>query len=376
LVAVRPPVIRAILVRFAISRLVLFGVATFAVSRLPIDAVEAQGFHLPPQSHPLLEAWARYDACWYVAIARHGYVASIGPEDMRAAFFPLFPTLIALFTPIVREPMVAGLVVSNACYLAFLLLLFAIVERRWGDQVADAAVWTYLLFPSAFFLSGAYSESVLLVMTAGALLLAMQRRWLAAGVLVACAALTRPLGGVAIIPVLAEYLATTEEFSLAALRRILPIVLPVAATAALYLLFAWRAFGNPFAILDMEAAVRGSFVGPWQPFTALWDNGRPHLHAFNSSLVDAALALGALAALPLLFAGGPPGFAWYALLLVLVPLSESLMSFNRLVLPSFPHAILLARVLDRPWRRVTVLTAFAILQAVWMAAFATWHWVA
>jgi hypothetical protein len=159
------------------------------------------------------------------------------------------------------------------------------------------------------------------------------------------------------------------------MRRLTLILLPAAASAAAYLLLAWRAFGHPLAILDMEAAVRGDIAAPWHPFVAMWQ-GLPHLHEFNNSLIDAILALGAIASLPALFARGPAGDAWYALVLVFVPLSESLMSFNRLLLPSFPHFILLARLIDRPWLRTAAFASFGTLQAVCMAAFATWHWVA
>src|SRR5262245_42522966 len=80
--------LRAVLPGFLVTRIALFAIAAFAGLRLPIDAKEAQGFHLPPQPHAILEAWARYDACWFAAIAERGYRQSIGPTpDMRAAFF-------------------------------------------------------------------------------------------------------------------------------------------------------------------------------------------------------------------------------------------------------------------------------------------------
>src|SRR5262249_10376251 len=242
--------LRAIVTRFAITRIVLFAVASVAVMRLPIDPIEARNFHLPPQPNAVLEAWARYDACWFVAIAQHGYRERISNGgDMRAAFFPLFPSLVAGLTRFVRYPMLAGLVISNTCYLVFLLLLWKIVERDWGERVAHAATWTYLLFPSAFFLSGAYSESLLLVVTAAALLLARQRWWLASGVLAGLATLTRPLGVVAIVPVLAEYVSWRRNAPVDAARELASIVLPVAAAAAVYLVLAWNVFGNPLAVV-------------------------------------------------------------------------------------------------------------------------------
>jgi len=375
-VDVSGPTLRLILSRFAITRLVLFGIASLAVGRLPVDPIEARGFHLPPQPHPFLEAWARYDACWFLTIAQHGYRDAIaGNEDMRAAFFPLFPSLIGGLTRIVGQPMIAGLVISNACYLGFLVLLWMLVERDWGAHVAHGAVWTYLLFPSAFFLSGVYSESVLLLTTTGALLMARQERWLAAGVLAALATLTRPLGVVAIVPVLAEYASRKRVASPDPAPSLACILVPAAAAAAAYVVLAWNVFGNPMAVVDMQASVRGEFSAPWEPFLEIWRHG-PRLHAFNNSVIDATLALAALVSLPVLFARVPLGYACYALVVILVPVSQSLMSFNRLLLPSFPHAILLARAMDRQWTASTLYAVFAIGQAVWMTAFATWHWVA
>ena len=90
--AVHATPVRAIPSRFAATRLVLFAIATVAVLRVPIDTGEVQrAFHLLPQPHAFLEAWARYDACWYVTIAQSGYTApAVGPyPDMRSALFPL-----------------------------------------------------------------------------------------------------------------------------------------------------------------------------------------------------------------------------------------------------------------------------------------------
>jgi hypothetical protein len=274
----------------------------------------------------------------------------------------------------VQPPLLAGLVIANACYLVFLLVLWALFARDWGERVADAAVWIYLLFPSAFFLSAAYSESVLLAVTAGALLLARQRRWLWAGVLAAMSTLARPLGVVAIVPLLAEYIAWRRA-SPEAPARLASIVVPVAAAAAVYAVLAWSAFGNPLAVLDMQASVRGGIGPPWQPFVEMWRAG-PRIHGFNNSLIDAGLALAAIVSLPVLFATAPLGYACYALVVVLVPASQSLISFNRLLLPSFPHAALLARALERRRVSAALYAVFALGQAVWMTAFATWHWVA
>src|SRR5262249_58847979 len=106
--------LRAIVTRFAITRIVLFAVASVAVMRLPIDPIEARNFHLPPQPNAVLEAWARYDACWFVAIAQHGYRERISNGGgMRAPFFPPLPSPVAAPPRIVPYPMISAPVISN-----------------------------------------------------------------------------------------------------------------------------------------------------------------------------------------------------------------------------------------------------------------------
>ena len=246
---------------FAATRLAIVAIGVFAVLRLPINVAEAQGFQLPPQSHPAMEAWARWDACWYVTIAQHGYRGPIGPYgDMRAAFFPLFPALMTAVMPLTRAPLLAGLVVSNVFDLTFLALLWQLVRLDWATTVARRVVWIYLLFPSAFFLSGVYSESVMVALSAGALLAARHRRWFYAGLLASLATLARPVGIVIVAALVAEVVAAREA-DLKDGRPWLPAVLsilgPVSLAVLGYLMFAEWTFGDPLAAVSSQASVRG-----------------------------------------------------------------------------------------------------------------------
>ena len=297
---------------------------------------------------------------------------------MRPSFFPLFPALVTMVTPLVRTPLLAGLIVSNACYLIFLVLLWQIVRLDWAPDVARRTVWIYLLFPSTVFLSGVYSESVLLALATGALLAARHQRWFAAGLLAGLATLARPVGIVVVVALVAELFAvrkadvsTEHQWSTALLKILAPVML----AAAGYLLFAAATFGDPLAVISNQAAIRGPMAAPWQPFVDLWQAG-PRLHTFDRSVVDAVLALIAVAALPAIFKHVRPSYAIYAFLIVFIPLSGSLISFNRMLLPSFPHAILLARSIRRPWALTLIFVSFGVVEVLTMTAFATWNWVA
>ncbi len=46
---------------------------------------------------PLVGAWQRWDACWYTKIATFGYE----PQELSVNFWPLFPLLTGLVSPLV-----------------------------------------------------------------------------------------------------------------------------------------------------------------------------------------------------------------------------------------------------------------------------------
>ena len=260
--------VRLIILGFFLSRLILVFVGVVAVDRFPIDNHEAQGFHLEPQSHAYLEAWARYDASWYVTIAEHGYRrGTISPKgDIRAAFFPLYPSAVRLVMKLTHPPILAALVVSNVCYLVFLLLLWRLVSLDCKTDVARRTLWIYLLFPSAFFLSGAYSESLLLAVTVGSLLAARRGYWLVAGALAALAALARPVGVWALVPVLAELFACWRaNRAVNLVRSLARVLIPIAMACLGYLAFAVSTFGTPMAVVDSQASIRGPIGFPWEP---------------------------------------------------------------------------------------------------------------
>jgi hypothetical protein len=365
-----------ILSAFVTTRVALFAVALFAVLWMPINATEARGFHLAPQPHAFLEAWARYDACWYVAIAEHGYRDPIQSDgDMRADFFPLYPALVAAVAPLARPPLLAGLIVSSAAYLLSLVLLWNIVRLDWPIDVARRVTWIYLLFPSAFFLSGAYSESILLVVALWAILAARHQRWMVAGFLAGCATLARPVGVVTVVPLIAEYIASRRTVHPRVDMKLAQLLGPTLVAGVGYLIFLAWTFGDPLIGLTGQVSIRGPVAAPWQAFINMWQAG-PRLHAFDNSMVDASLAVVAVGAMPAIYTRVRKSYGCYALLIVLIPLSGSLISFNRLLLPSFPHAILLARSATRRWVQIALFLSLALAEVAMMVAFATWNWVA
>jgi hypothetical protein len=373
---------------------------------------------------------ARWDSVWYLSIAGSGY----GGEPGRAAFFPLYPLLVravgapaALVAPDAAAHLVTGVVVSAAALLAGLYLVHRLAALELGARVAGLTTALVAFFPTAFFFSAVYSESLFLALSAGALYAGRLGRWGGAGLLGALAAATRSTGALLVVPLALLYLygpradrdrprdppQDTEPRS--AWRwvadRVRPRHRPRAEAAWLGLPPAGLA-----AYLAFLQAVTGDWLAPFRageqwyrqfagPLGGVWDGavaavagvrqlasgsrepvyfepagGDPFFVAVHNVgdfafLLFAAVALvGALRRLPLAYG------AWAACALA-VPLSypvgpEPLASLPRYLAVLFPlHMWLAAWALEHRAARPVLAASTAGLAAL-TVAFAAWVWVA
>jgi Gpi18-like mannosyltransferase len=97
-----------------------------------------------PAGDALAAPLARWDSVWFLAIANDGYPAD---DPRRAAFFPLYPLLVRAAAVVVREPIVAGALVSVLCFAVALVLLHRLTALELGPPAARPAVWAIAQFP-------------------------------------------------------------------------------------------------------------------------------------------------------------------------------------------------------------------------------------
>jgi hypothetical protein len=154
----------------------------------------------PEQLGNGLLAW---DGTWYRDLATSGY-HGVPSEGVR--FFPLFPMLgRVLGVPLAGHTGIALVLLANVLSLVALVLLRRLVLLEKADlALADRAVWCMAVFPSAFVLVMAYSESLMLVAAIGAFIGLKLRRWWWVAVLGLVAALSRPVGVLLVVPVALE----------------------------------------------------------------------------------------------------------------------------------------------------------------------------
>jgi hypothetical protein len=345
-----------------------------------------------PLGDALAAPAAAWDSVWYLAIADGGYA-----DPQRAAFFPLYPLLVRGGGWLVGSSLVAGALVSAACFMVALVVLHELTRLELG---AGAARWTVLALawsPMSFFFSAVYSEALFLAVSVGALLAARRERWWLAGTLCALGAATRSAGVVLVVPLALMMLEQRPRARDALALALVPAGL--GAYMAGLALAGHDAFA-PFHAQDVWfRTFAGPFGGVWDGLVAGWQGARqllsgqrehvyftasggdPFLAARMNLMLLAALAL-AVPALVGAFRRLPLAYAAYALAALALPLSypvgpQPLMSLPRFELVLFPLWMWWGWWLSRhPRAQRPALAVSGVLLVVFAAQFATFHWVA
>src|SRR3954464_11865564 len=382
--------------RLAIWAAALFSLFVFVPNRHPRAAI----WDDPKLTHDLgaiTDVWARWDSVWFLRIAEHGYGSAKGAA---AAFYPLYPAAVGLLGQVLLGHYVlAGILVSLAASFASFLLLYRIAEERLGADGARRAVLYLAVFPFALFLQAVYSESLYLLLTLAAFLLAERGRFLAAGTVTGLALLTRPTAA-ALLPALA-LLAWRERDRIRALASLAVAPLLFAA----YPLYLSWAENDPWQFLHAQR-IWSRHLSPAGPLGGIWDGLRAgwagveqlasgsHTHVYWTPVQDsdpirvAVLNLEALAFLVLFVVlaatawrrfGAPYGL--FAAVSLAIPLSVPserwpLLSLPRFGLTIFPLFLALAVLGGRPRAHTAILCVSSLLLGVAVVQWALWQWVA
>lgn len=153
--------------------------------------------------HLLLLSWKRWDANYYLDIARLGYFK---PE--AAAFFPLYPLLIHVVTTILgpTHELIAAMLVSNlATFVAFVGMNCLVIQEGGDQRTAGQTLLVLAAYPLAFFLAAPYTEGVFLACALWALFAARRGWWFWAALAGFLGALSRPTGIVLFAPLVYEF---------------------------------------------------------------------------------------------------------------------------------------------------------------------------
>jgi hypothetical protein len=327
-----------------------------------------------PGGNLFLRTFDRWDSRWFVRIAEHGY-----STRQAAAFFPVYPLLVRALGWVVRNDVLAGMLISLAAAAACAVLLERIARRRLPADATRTTVVLFAFYPLAFVFTAVYSDALFLAFDA-----ADRGRALLAGASAAFAVDTRLLG-LALVPALAIMFWPSA-------RRLAPLLL-VPAALGLWMLYLHRHFGDALAFSHAEE--RG-----WQRYTpsvhAYWHSARQfeialsnlvlHLPSHGTypdyivlaikNVYDLACLVIAVWLSVLAWRRLGPAlavFSWATLAMIVAapPFYEPLVSLSRFLLADFPLLLVLASLLDgRPRARELVIAGFAAVGAVAAVGFA------
>ena len=203
-----------------------------------------------PTGNPFIDAWAIWDAGWYLEIATNGYANEVtGRGQASYAFFPLFPYLIQFVGLVIPHQVFAALLISNMSLIAAAVALYRWVEIDYGEERANAALVTFFVFPTSFILGAVMSESLFLVCALLCLYMARKNRFGWAGFWGLLAVLTRSMGLFLVIPLAYEIYQQHKKLHAHFLWL---LMLPLGL--GIFGLMVYQITGDPLAFLTIQKA--------------------------------------------------------------------------------------------------------------------------
>jgi hypothetical protein len=328
-----------ILLLFIITRITLTIIGVSSVKVLEPYQKSVTTWHF--SSSQVLNVWGVWDTGWYLTIAEHGYTSRPHTQGMTAgqadiAFFPLYPLGIFLIQLITQNYFVSGLIISNICLLGSAVLLYKLMRLDYEEETARRGITYLFLFPTAFILSGVFSESLYLFLVLMCFFYFRRQKWLLVALASFLLALSRPLGVFIIIPLLYEYLSQIHfSFSKIKLSAAV-IVAPPLVGLALFMFFNFKLTGDPLAFVHAQSGWGRSLVNP------LGILGHNLLSHDINTLFTVYFVLSCSALLIYVAKKIRTSYLIFAVYSIVVPLCSGLMSLPRYLVAVFPLSIALA----------------------------------
>jgi hypothetical protein len=343
---------------------------------------------------PFMNNQVAWDSEYYLAIAVGGYddpaTDLVGPATNQVtlsyAFLPFYPLLIRLFAfplsilglnPIATATL-AGVIVSALGALGGMFALYDLTRDALGENGALRAAFYLIIFPTGFFLVQVYTEGVFVGLAFGCMAMLRRENWLMAAILASCTVLTRAVGIAIFIPMLVNWLRTSDWMGLewrqifhqgipwTSLKRALFVFAPLIT----FLIWKFSYYGIAFDFVEKQF-FGSTFMNPGRTFfvwVEAWRSifmGIPPRTA-NYILIFLIFMLGVLACFKTI--KRYPEAAWFSLAVILISAGSGPPSgIHRYILTTPAIFIYLAGlgenpIFDRLWTLISIL---------WMGALTT-----
>lgn len=337
---------------------------------------------LEPLGPRAVSSWGNFDGVHYLTIIERGYVGTGAIQ----AFFPLFPQIVKSVSIVIGNPLIAGLLVSTSCFAVALYFLFKLVRLDEDKKTAQRVMWLVLFFPTAFFFTSLYTESLFLLEVVLAFYYARKKQWIIASLFTIFASATKVTGILLVPALLIEYYEQigTKKMVIWEKIKTTTTLLLGGSGLAMYMLYLKKVFGDPLLFLHVQSQFGSGretekFILLYQVF---WRYIKMIATVPVQSLVFYTVAHEFI--ITILFLGLLISAFWYVrksyvvfgLISMIVPtLTGTLTSMPRYVLVLFPAFMVLAKIVPERFYK-SLLVFFGILLFINTILFIQGYWVA
>src|SRR4051812_14105243 len=378
-----PSALRAVLPIFIVTRLGVLAAGYFALMAFGWANKE------PPNrisTNELVNLPYRFDAGWYLGIARDGYEWSRGQRGQQSiAFFPAYPLAVRAVRATARVRLItAAMITTLAAALGGFVYLYRLAREDLDDERARTAVVLLATYPFAVFFSAPYSESIFLLASVGAWFHFRRRNAVRAAIFGLVCGLARPNGALLSIPLALmalQFVAADRPLGTRVMVRSAARWLTVAAMPgvglALYGVYLHRLTGNALAWVVAQQAWGRHYTPPvallreWWRTPAFFDSSvaaAAMIDYLTGAIIIALLCL----AVPIWRRFGAPAAVLIVVWILPPVLGGGLMSMGRITSIVFPAFIWLGATIP-PRHRTAWATAFMVVQTLMAAMFFTWR---
>jgi len=301
----------------------------------------------------LLDPFAQLDARAYLDIAKNGYNIEFNGTS-NYGWYPLYPLLILIFSFLSFE--LAAFLISNIFSFISVLLLYILVRDEFGEKIGKKSIFYLLFFPTSFFLTTMYTESLFLTLVLGMFILAKEEKWHYVGILGFLASLTRPQGILMFIPMVYMYIRKSKLRPGAAWLLLIP--------AGILAFMAYQYLITGDALIQFYT--HGKYVRELSlPSTAFFVTIRDifleqrildvAVNVFNLAITLFLISLAYMSYKHL-----KPEYTIYFILSLLMPLfSSSLASISRFGLMMFPVFMIIAIKSENKKNKILIILLYA-----------------
>lgn len=325
--------LRYILLLFFSTRIILTLIGV--LSRILFEPYHGKEYVWIYSDKLWMDIWGVWDTGWYLGIAANGYSATaiaILGNQANYNFFPLYPLFMRLLGYVTRDNYLSGIIISNVALLVSCVFLYKLVELDEDRDTALRSVKFLFLFPTAYILSGVFTESLFLALALACFYYARKGNWFLVGMLGFCLSLTRAVGVLIILPVLYEYLKSKP------LGRDIFYLLLIPFGIFVWMVFNFSLTGDFLAFIHIQSTWNRSLTNPLVTiYSALFSNNIVKLFEAIFTVISFSILI--------LFYNKIRTSYWiFGMFCLITPLLTSIDSMPRYTLVVFPFFIIFAQL--------------------------------